>query len=340
MRSPARALSSKRVAGRRFANHIAFDFFRWLCQMAAVVLLVSLGSAFSKGYHSFTATYSRPFHIKLSKNILVFALDEAPPAGANFSVIDRKNHSIPVPLDAFTHMQFFETTLFISVARGSEFTLHFWLVPPSLCNGISYSSVADHTLAFDLASRSLKSDFCVFSQSGASSYSALVSFQSGNPGGAIEFYKHPRRPAERCRHNRMCSFSSSHPFFMRATGVAKASFSASVAYSVGRRSIRSAECGIAVMPFVIEPPMQVPMGVLVVSNIRCVAAADVVLKYIVFMTAGAVVALLALLGLHWSGFINVRAVLGCRGESAHFNALRENPLARELEDNEVPEGDA
>lgn len=302
-----------------------------------LALLPILGHSFSKGYHTFTVTYDQPFYIKLSKNILVFALDEAPPASVNFTVIDRHNKSLPIPLSSYTHMQFFQTSIFISVPKHQKYTLHFWLIPPNLCHAISYSAIADHTLSFELVNDDLKTDFCIFSQSGSSGYKTLLQYDSTSSNSSIEFYTHPKEPSKHCKKNKLCKFKTNRPFFIRAHNVANAGFKAALQYKTKRKTIDSCECALTPVPFMIEPPIQVPMGVLSVDNIKCVSMAEVVLRYVTYGSIGVVAGVVALYVMHCLGWINLRVILGCAATKDRFDQLKENPYAQEFKEDEFEE---
>lgn len=291
-----------------------------------------IAGAFSKGYHTFTVRYNNPFHVRLSKNLLVLALDRSPPPYVNFTVIDDKNRSQPMAIGLYTHLQLYQTTVFISVPKGHHYTLGFWLIPPTLCNAIGYALVADNTLAFDVTNKNQRSDFCLFTQSGAWWYSAGVAFQSDNAGGVAEFYSHPRGPAKSCSGNgKICKYGSMNPFFIRFAGVAGAAFSADVIYSATRWSILNSECALAPVPYMIEPPLQMPAGGIGFGDIKCVSTARVAQKYLIGFLICAGIAAAVLYGLHLMGYINLRVFCGCSAEKDRFNTLKENPYACQIE---------
>jgi hypothetical protein len=286
-------------------------------------VLVSVIHSYSKGYHTFVVKPNRPFCVTLQHSMLVFALDEVPPSRVNFTVIDPKNRTLPVPMQTFTHILFFDTTIFVSVPKGESFPLHYWLIPTDLCSAISYSAIADHQLTLKLHSPSLPSDFCIFSQSGAASYSATLDYHSDSTKGKIEFWTNSISPARRCRRNSLCQFTSRRPFFMRVINATDAEFEARVHFTALRRSIQSYECGIRPLPIVIRPPIQMPMGVIEISDIACVSMAEDVLSWVV--TGIAVVTLISVLLciLHCSGVIDLKFLV----RKDRFKELGENPYA-------------
>jgi hypothetical protein len=246
--------------------------------------------SYPKGYHSFTVKYDRPFAIILKKNMLVLALDEIPSPTVNFTVFDRHNKSALIPMLPLTHLYFFETTFMVTVPKQQSYTLHYWILPTSLCSSISYAAVADHQLSFRLSSESARTDFCLFSQSGASSYTAILDYHSGSPNNRIEFYTKSTGPAKKCKQNSQCEFRSNRPFFMRVVNVTNYEFEATLNFWAFRRSIDSSECLIKPIPILIEPPIQVPMGVISITDIHCVSMAEDLLKYILIAIVVVVVA--------------------------------------------------
>jgi hypothetical protein len=297
-----------------------------------IALLFGLIRSYTKGYHTFTVRHDRPFAISLKKNLLVFALDEPPSSTTTFTVVDRHNRSIPLPFLIFTHLYFFETTILVTVPYGSICVLHYWLLPTSLCSSISYAAIADHQLSFRLSSDSVKTDFCIFTQSGASAYTAILDYYSASPRGRIEFYTSSVGPDKRCKRNGICQFKSNRPFFIRVVNVTDFQFDASISLWALRRSIESSECLIQPIPVVIEPPVQVPLGAMVTSEIKCVSMAEDMLRYVGIGAAIFVAALGALVVLHRIGFINVRTLFGCTKESDRFDALKESPYADPLQE--------
>jgi hypothetical protein len=295
-----------------------------------IALFLGRISSYTKGYHTFTVKHDRPFAIALKKNLLVFALDELPSSSTNFTIVDRHNRSIPISFDTFTHLYFFETTILVTVPPGKACVLHYWLLPTSLCSSISYAAIADHQLSFRIRSDSVKSDFCIFTQSGASTYTAILDYYSAAPRNRIEFYTSSVAPDKRCPRNGICQFKANRPFFIRVVNVTDFQFDASISLWTLRRSIESSECLIQAIPIVIEPPILLPLGLMSTSEIKCVSMAEDMLKYIGVGIAVFAVALVLLVVLHRIGYINVRAIFGCTGESDRFNALKESPYADPL----------
>jgi hypothetical protein len=84
------------------------------------------------------------------------------------------------------------------------------------------------------------------------------------------------------------------------------------------------------MPFLIEPPIQIPMGVISVAGIQCVSMAEDVLKYTVIGLCVGALGVAVLCAMHWSGYINLRAAWGCTRERDRFRDLKENPYAEPL----------
>ena len=302
------------------------------------LLLPALGVSFSKGYHSFTVRHKRPLHIRLKTNLLIFALEKPPPPFVNLTVIDEKNQSVTIPIGTYTHLQLFKTTVFVSVPKGHSYDLNFWLVPPALCNAISYAVVADNTLAFDIRNENQRSDFCLFSQPGALWYSAAVEYKSHNSDAVVEFYRHPRAPSKVCKKKeKICKYRSMSPFFIRFGGMTESPFSADVLYSATRWSPMPFDCALTPVPYVIGlPPLQMPVGGIGFGDIKCMSTAKLAVKYLVILVVCAVIAGIVLNLLHQSGYINLRVFCGCSAENDHFNSLKENPYACEIETESEP----
>jgi hypothetical protein len=66
--------------------------------------------------------------------------------------------------------------------------------------------IADHQLLFRLSSESAPTDFCIFSQSGASSYTAILDSHSGSPNNRIEFCASSTGRAKKCKLNSLSEF--------------------------------------------------------------------------------------------------------------------------------------
>jgi hypothetical protein len=296
--------------------------------MLAVLPVVALCS--TKGYHTFAVKHDRPFAVILNENILVVALDEVPPPYVNFTVVDRKNQTTAVPMSTFSHILFFKTTIFVSVVGRRVFSLHYWLIPTTVCSAVSYSAIADHQLTFRLQSDNARSDFCIFSQSGAGSYSAILDYHSEAPRPRVEFWTQSTGPARRCKRGRLCEFRSSRPFFLRVANITDAAFHAAITFWAFRWAVDSSECSMKPIPFLVEPPIQIPMGVMSVAGIQCVSMAEDVLRYTAIVLCVGAVGVAVLCALHWSGYINLRATCGCTREGDRFRDLKENPYAEPL----------
>jgi hypothetical protein len=278
-------------------------------------LLLAGALSYTKGYHTFTVKHDHPFAISLKKNLLVFALNEILSPVVNFTVIDRRNRSIQIPFVTFTHLYFFETTILVTVPSGRICLLHYWLLPTALCSSISYAAIADHQLSFRLSSDSVKSDFCIFTQSGASTYTAIMDYYSASPRSRIEFYTSSVGPDKRCRGNGICEFKATRPFFIRVANVTGSEFDAKFTVWALRRSIESSECMIQAIPIVIEPPILMPLGAMLTSEIKCVSMAEDMLRYIVIALGVVVAGGGVLVLLHRIGYINIMAIFGCMKES-------------------------
>jgi hypothetical protein len=286
----------------------------------------------ANGYHQFTVAHDHPFTVTLRKSMLVLALDEVPPDAVNFSVVDRRNRTLMVPIAAFSHLILFETSLSITVPARSRlrYLIHFWLIPRHLCSSVSYSGIVDHRVTFQLRSDSVHSDFCLFSQAGASSYSAAIDFQSSLAATRVEFYTNSKSADRVCKRPSLCRFSARRPFFVRVANATNAEFEAVVSLAARRGGVDSHECSVKPIPVLVEPPIQVPMGRLTITDVKCVSQAENTLRTVVFDIAVGLVALALLALLHWSGVINLRVLWKCSGESERFGALKENPYADPL----------
>jgi hypothetical protein len=76
----------------------------------------------------------------------------------------------------------------------------------------------------------------------------------------VEFFSDRDEPVRRCRPGMICSHSSDRPFFIRFANVSDAGFDAKLNIIAFRRSLETVRCGIGPIPFVIEPPVIVPVG--------------------------------------------------------------------------------
>jgi hypothetical protein len=284
--------------------------------MLALILPSTL-FALPDGYHSFKVNHKRPFYISLTDRVLFFAFDEYPHPDVNFTLIDTKGQAAPIPMTSFTHIQFFQTAVRVSTTRGHPYVLHYWLLPPQLCSSVSHSALADHSISFKLSS-----DFCLFSQSGASSYDTTLDFDSQSAHARAELWTTARRPDRKCRSGG-CRWRSRKPFFVRVVNASDAEFTSAFALSVFRNGVQSLECSLKPLPIMAGPAIQTPMGFLAVTDIKCVSMAVYLLRVIVIA-----VALLVLL--QATGFIDVRTCFGCGAEADDFNTLKTNPYAQEL----------
>jgi hypothetical protein len=167
-----------------------------------------------QGYHALTVKSNHSVSFTLANHLLVLTLHSPPPDSLVLAVIDHKNVSQRVDIAHHTHVAFFETTLAISAARR-DFRLSYWLLPANVCGSVSYWAVADHQLHFEVRSQSLRSDFCIFSQSGARTLRAALDYQSDATGSRVEFFSDPDEPARRCRPGMVCSHSSDRPVCQR-----------------------------------------------------------------------------------------------------------------------------
>jgi hypothetical protein len=68
--------------------------------------LPALIQCLAKGYHTFTVRYDRQFAVTLSKNMLIFALDEVLPSYVNFTVSNRKNRTTQRLMPTFSNLIF------------------------------------------------------------------------------------------------------------------------------------------------------------------------------------------------------------------------------------------
>jgi hypothetical protein len=279
-------------------------------------------------------TSAKPFCVALTTKTLVLALDDTPPIWVNFSVIDRKNASYPIPISTLSHLQLLETTILVTAEKRHSYVLHYWLIPRTLCSSVSYATIADRSISFELATPAFKSDFCIFPQSGASTYSWSIGSHTTGHFSQIDFYTRASEAAKTCTSD-VCEYSSSKPTFVRISADRDREFSASVAFTTFRSSIASYECSIKALPLLIDPPVQIPMDLMSVSEIKCISMAETVLIWMAIgIGAVGIVAVLVCL-LHACGVINVKMICGCRTEVDHFTSLKENPYATELDPDAV-----
>jgi fumarate reductase subunit D len=85
------------------------------------------------------------------------------------------------------------------------------------------------------------------------------------------------------------------------------------------------------IPILIEPPIQIPMGVISTSEIECVSMAEGLLKYTLIGILVVVIILVIFMGLHRCEYINMRAAFGCTKETERFKALKESPFEEALQ---------
>jgi hypothetical protein len=295
-----------------------------------LLLMARIVQAVNDGYHSFKVTHKKPFCVALTTKMLVFALDETPDPSVNFSVIDQKNRSSPIPISTLTHLQLFETTILVTAPRSHPYVLHYWLLPRTVCSSISYAAIADRSISFELTSPLLKSEFCIFPQSGASSYSWNIDYHTTAPYAQIEFYTSAKKPSQICE-STPCSFSSSRPAFVRVLGVADHEFNAAVGFTTFRNSITLYECSIKGMPLLIEPPVQIPMDLLSINEIKCMSMAESVLIWLLIGFCAMLVVNCIIYVLQRCGVISIKYLCSWGRESDHFTNLRQNPYASELD---------
>jgi hypothetical protein len=293
-------------------------------------LLFTLSIPASKGYHAFTVKPDRPFSVSLRQNMLVLTLIDIPTKSFHFTVSDRSNHTHPVLIGQHSHIAFFKTSVFASISKGS-FTLHFWLIPTKLCGSVSYSAVADHQVVFEIWSNILPSDFCIFSQSGVSSHNVHLHYQSDGTNSSAAFYTNGNHPAKSCKPGSVCHFRSGRPFFVRFSNVYEAGFEAKLNVVANRHSIETVDCGFRPIPVLIEPPMQMPLGGLSVSDLHCSSMAEKVLRIVLAAGVAFICAVGLLVVLHRIKCIDMRALCGCSNEQQHFDSLKDNPYAGQLD---------
>lgn len=298
-------------------------------------LLTSFHSAFSKGYHSFTVTHDKPFHIRLSKNNLYFVFDEPPPPEIKFIVIDSSNKTHHVSMNSLTHVMFFDTIVYVSSPKNVIFTLNFWLIPNHLCSGVSHSIIADYAISMNVSSPKVPSDFCIFSQSKSSSFSSELVYKSDAMNPHVEFYKFPDEPSVKCKNKKICVFSSPTPFFIRISKVSGFKFSSSLLYKVNRHNFDSFECSFKAVPFMVDGLLQMQAGNLDVNNIKCLSAAEEMLSTVTLIASGIIVGIMVITLLHCAGIINLKTLLGCTNEDKRFKDLKKNPYASTIQQDEI-----
>lgn len=302
-------------------------------------LFATFISSFSRGYHTYVVTHKKPFHIKLSSSILVFVLDDVPPSHINFTSINNiNNRATSIPVESLSQMQFFDTTLFVSVPKKVSYPLHFWLVPLNLCPGISYAVTSDFAVSYSLSTKKAKSDFCIFPQASASSYSYEIQGDLGSSNPKIEFYKSPNtvKPAKKCSEvsdKKTCSYSSSTPSFVKVKNVAGSSIDLKMIYKVKRASSTVHDCSVKAIPFAVGGVLpQFASGDLRVDGISCYSAAEETLTYVKIGSVVIIITIVVIVVLQIAGFINIKIVC-CGGTSSddRFNQLKQNPYANEIE---------
>jgi hypothetical protein len=188
----------------------------------------------------------------------------------------------------------------------------------------------DHSISFRLSSDKLASDFCLFSQSGASSYKVKLDFESNALHARAELWTTALRPDKKCQ-SVGCNWRSRRPFFVRVVNASGAEFASAFTLSVFRSGFQSLECSLKPLPIMVDPTVQIPMGFLAMTDITCVSMAVYLLRVIGFSVASIIVAGALLAVLQAVGFIDIRTCFGCGGEADRFNALKENPYAQELQ---------
>jgi hypothetical protein len=128
----------------------------------------------------------------------------------------------------------------------------------------------------------------------------------------------------------ICSHSSDRPFFIRFANVSDAGFDAKLNIIAFRPSLETVRCGIGPIPFVIEPPVIVPVGGLSMLERQCISMAEGAIKLVLFVCAVVAVGLTLLIILHRVGCIDVPAACGYSREQQRFDSLRENPYATQI----------
>lgn len=314
-------------------------------------LFASFISSFSRGYHTYIVTHKKPFHIRLSTSILVFVLDDIPPSHINFTSINNiNNRATSIPVDSLSQMQFFDTTLFVSVPKNVKYPLHFWLVPVDLCPGISYSVTSDFAISYSLSTKKAKSDFCLFPQASASSYSFEIGGKVGASNSRVEFYESPNtlKPIKKCTDvsdSKKCSYSSSTPYFVKFYNIAGSPVDLKMIYKAKGVTTNSHECSIKAIPYAVGGVLpQFASGDLRASEISCYSAAEETLTYVKIGSVVIVIAIIVVAILQIAGYINIKII--CCGTSSddRFNQLKQNPYANELtlqqDENHAKEEDA
>ncbi|OHS99134.1 hypothetical protein TRFO_34486 [Tritrichomonas foetus] len=298
--------------------------------------LLSPVFSFTKGFHSFTVTHKKPFHIRLTKNLLVFVLEKEPPKNINFTSINKHNKSVKIPAEILPNMQFFDTAIYVSVPKKVKYRLHFWIVPTNLCSGISYSVTSDFAISYELHTAKSPADICIFGQGGASSYSTEIDAKFTSKNSRVNFYRNVNKPSRKCKPNHPCSYSSSKPFFIRVSNITGSEVTMKMIYKIKKSGSKPNDCAFRPIPYLIDGTHHTPVTNMKVKDIVCFSASEEWRSLLTIGVAVSIIVILIFAALQGFGCINFFSLF-TGGSEDRFKALKANPFAGELAQEEAAE---
>jgi hypothetical protein len=262
---------------------------------------------------------------------LVLLVDQPFDPAAVVSVTNDANQTSTIHLGTFTHVQFFNVSIRITVPPEIQLSIYFWLMPAGFCGSTSYSLSADRTISFELSTPNLSSDFCVFSQPSASSYEIEFDFESPSLTGQLEFYRDLRKMADFCKSRMSCSVNSGSPFFIRLFNLSNYRFNANVTLTVFHNTIQPCECAWNPATALIDGRLTVPTDLVSLRNLQCISMSEAVVSLIYYIGIVLFGIIVAMLLLHLIGFFDIKEFCGWRAETKHFDSLRGDPYAHQLD---------
>lgn len=245
--------------------------------------------------------------------------------------------STEVHMNTINSAIFSNTNIKVTIEDTSEFLLTYWIIPTDYCHSIAYSLQSDYILTFSFQSKNLKSDFCIFTQTSANYYQTKFKYVMSSSSSKINIHDSKMKIVSECGYDGKCDYDASEPYFIRTIEAKNSSFTGTMTYSVTRPDLSNVDCSFYPISYFKDGVGKLPHGFFSVQGTKCYSAAEERLTNVALISSLVFVAVLILIVLHCSGFINLKRILHCSDDKGRFNELKENPYANEIEITEKDE---
>lgn len=289
-----------------------------------------IASPNTNGFHEFKVSQNSPFELNLASNSAIFILNDIPGINTHFTTTDPDGKSTEVQMNTINSAIFSNTNIKVTIEDTSEFSLTYWIIPQDYCRGIAYSLQSDYILTFSFQSKNLKSDFCIFTQTSANYYQTKFKYTM-NSNSKINIHDSKMTVVSECGYDGKCDYDASEPYFIRTIGAKNSSFSGTMTYSVTRPDLSNVDCSFSPISHFKDGVIKSTHGFFSVQGTKCYSAAEERLTNVTLISSLVFVAVLILIVLHCSGFMNLKRILHCSDDKGRFNELKENPYANEIE---------